>query len=634
VWRNVKRQYVYIKVHGCARKHVYLFSGSTTVIQKMLKVLAALLATAATAATVGIAAAAPVKVSGTMVTGGNVDVSQFAVAPGSVKRAIFVADRETNGLTELWSTPVTGGTTVKLSGTVTAGAAGVVSMKVSPDGNWVAFVTTKTASASQQLWLVANDGTAAAPAAVSGPLISTNSITDYQWSANSLRIVFRAARDVAGQIELFSKPLSGAVIDLSTLPAIDRSVTSMQISPDSSRVVFVADRDVNDVDELYSVPITGGTVTKLSGATIATANVFTAFLISANSSRVVFLADRTTDNLFELFSNSLDGATGLVKLSGTLLGTGGVSNFRVTPDGARVVYRATQDTAGVAEIYGASATAAGTSIKLSGTLVSGGSITGSLELTANGERVVFLANKDNASLRELYSAPVNAANAVIKISEATSPDFAAFGFALCPNSACVLYSAFPVITGSPSKLIATTSTAPMIVDLTAPVGAIGGFASSIGPTTYTSFGLNITPDSRRALLADARNTPGKKELFSIPVNAAAPVAISGDSMAGAGVSGLSVSADSSVVLFSASKDTAGVSELYAVALDASGAILDIDGDGVVLPTTDGLMLTRWQLGIRGAALFGGITFSASATRTSVTAIEDHLRRLSETALGW
>jgi Tol biopolymer transport system component len=634
VWRNVKRQYVYIKVHGCARKHVYLFSGSITVIQKMLKVLAALLATAATAATVGIAAAAPVKVSGTMVTGGNVNVSQFAVAPGSVKRAIFLADRETNGLTELWSTPVTGGTTVKLSGTVTAGTTGVVSMRVSPDGNWVAFVTSTTASASQQLWLVANDGTAAAPVAVSGPLVATSNINDYQWSANSLRIVFTAARDVAGQIELFSKPLSGAVIDLSALPAIDRSVVSMQISPDSSRVVFVADRDVNDVNELYSVPITGGTVTKLSGATIATADVSTEFLISANSSRVVFLADRTTDNLFELFSNSLDGATGLVKLSGTLLGTGGVSNFRVTPDGARVVYRATQDTAGVAEIYGASATAAGTSIKLSGTLVSGGT-SGNFALTANGERVVFLANKDNASLRELYSAPVNAANAVIKISEATSPDFAAFGFALCPNSACVLYVAIPVIAGPPTRLMATTTSAPLIVDLTAPVGAISAsFSSFSTTTTYVAFGLNITPDSRRALLADARNTPGKKELFSIPMNAATPVAISGDSMAGAGVSGARVSADSSVVLFSATKDTATVLELYAATLADGVAILDIDGDGVVLPTTDGLMLTRWQLGIRGAALFGGITFSASATRTSVTAIEDHLRRLSETALGW
>ena len=47
-----------------------------------------------------------------------------------------------------------------------------------------------------------------------------------------------------------------------------------------------------------------------------------------------------------------------------------------------------------------------------------------------------------------------------------------------------------------------------------------------------------------------------------------------------------------------------------------------------------MMLMRWQLGIRGAALFGGITFPVGATRTTAVAIEDHLRRLSETPMGW
>ncbi len=113
------------------------------------------------------------------------------------------------------------------------------------------------------------------------------------------------------------------------------------------------------------------------------------------------------------------------------------------------------------------------------------------------------------------------------------------------------------------------------------------------------------------------------------------MAISGAIVAGGGaLSAPVVSADSSVVLFVADKDVDGVAELYAVAPDGGGAILDIDGDGAVLSTTDLLMLTRWQLGIRGTALFGGITFAGTATRTNVTAIEDHLRRLTETGLGW
>jgi len=108
-----------------------------------------------------------------MAVGGDVTSSGFAIAPGAPKRAIFMADRETNGLNELWSTRITGGTPVKLSGTIPAGSTGVNSLNVSPDGNWMSFVTAAPASGSQQLWRVANDGAAAAPVAVSGTLAGT-----------------------------------------------------------------------------------------------------------------------------------------------------------------------------------------------------------------------------------------------------------------------------------------------------------------------------------------------------------------------------------------------------------------------------------------------------------------------------
>lgn len=173
-------------------------------------------------------AASPIKISGTMVVGGNVYAIRLAIAPGTTKRAIFIADRETNGASELWSAPVTGGPLVRLSGFLPAGSSGVNSFKVSPDGNWVAYVTAAPASGSQQLFLAANDGVAATPVAVSGPLVGTGSINDFEWSPNSLRIVFRAARDVTGQIEVYSKPLVGAAINLSTLPANNRAVTAMQ----------------------------------------------------------------------------------------------------------------------------------------------------------------------------------------------------------------------------------------------------------------------------------------------------------------------------------------------------------------------------------------------------------------------
>lgn len=51
--------------------------------------------------------------------------------------------------------------------------------------------------------------------------------------------------------------------------------------------------------------------------------------------------------------------------------------------------------------------------------------------------------------------------------------------------------------------------------------------------------------------------------------------------------------------------------------------MDIDGDGVVNPATDGLLLTRISLGIKGSAALAG-ALGASATRTTWTQVRDYL----------
>lgn len=51
---------------------------------------------------------------------------------------------------------------------------------------------------------------------------------------------------------------------------------------------------------------------------------------------------------------------------------------------------------------------------------------------------------------------------------------------------------------------------------------------------------------------------------------------------------------------------------------------DIDGDNQVFATTDGLILTRVALGIRGAAVVGGISFPAAASRNTWPQIRDYL----------
>ena len=57
---------------------------------------------------------------------------------------------------------------------------------------------------------------------------------------------------------------------------------------------------------------------------------------------------------------------------------------------------------------------------------------------------------------------------------------------------------------------------------------------------------------------------------------------------------------------------------------AQQCALDIDGDGRMLATVDGLIATRLMLGIRGPAVIAGITFPTNATRSNWPAIQRYL----------
>ena len=58
--------------------------------------------------------------------------------------------------------------------------------------------------------------------------------------------------------------------------------------------------------------------------------------------------------------------------------------------------------------------------------------------------------------------------------------------------------------------------------------------------------------------------------------------------------------------------------------DARNCSMDIDGDGLVLATTDSLIHARVALGITGPAVMGGITFAPHATRNTWPLIRDYL----------
>ncbi len=215
-----------------------------------------------------------VKLSATLTNGGDVD--DFLMSPDG-STIVYAADQDTDGVVELYSVPVAGGTVTKLNGTLVSG------------GN----VSNSTSF---------------------GPSISPD----------SSRVVYPADQDTNDQNELYSVPIGGVTaIKLTTIPAFVNA--DFLISPDSSTVVYRAVQQSGDGFELFSVPVGGGPVTELSGDNASGSGgvAFDNFRLTPDGDTVLYLADQQTTGVIELYSVPTCGGR-VTKLSGEMAGSEGV----------------------------------------------------------------------------------------------------------------------------------------------------------------------------------------------------------------------------------------------------------------------------------------------------------------------
>src|SRR5262249_40728650 len=199
----------------------------------------------------------------------------------------------------------------------------------------------------------------------------------FEISPDSSRVVFLAGP--YGHTDLYSVPLYARGQKLRPSDRSDEPVklnpplvaggsvggsfetTLILISPDSTRVVYLADQEVDGRVELYSVPIAGGPAVKLNGALVNGGNVLhpscrRPAAITPDGTRVVYLPDQQVDERFELFSVPITGGTA-IRLNGNLVAGGDVQPlsftepFALSADGARVVYVADQEVDERVELY-------------------------------------------------------------------------------------------------------------------------------------------------------------------------------------------------------------------------------------------------------------------------------------------
>jgi hypothetical protein len=342
-----------------------------------------------------------VKISGSLVSGGDVNNIAgscngcYAATSQGGGTLVFQADKDLDGVFELYATSFTGGTITKLHASY-GGSEDASSLRLNPNGSRVVFRTNQDVDTDLELYSVNLDGSGLSQ--VNATLVANGDVDQYALSADNTTVVYTADQTTDGVSELFSAPISGGSSATKISGAISGSedVQDFRISPTSTRVVFRADQDTDGKNELFTTPIGSAGSSKLepSGGLPADADVTSNYAISPDGNRVLFLADKTfpLDDAEQLFSAPIDDSAAAVELSTISAATREVSDFRISPNSVHVIWRADQDADNDFELY-LKPIAGGAQVQLNGTLPVNGDVTSDFGFTGDSARIVYLSDE-------------------------------------------------------------------------------------------------------------------------------------------------------------------------------------------------------------------------------------------------
>jgi Tol biopolymer transport system component len=533
------------------------------------------------------------KLSGTPMAG---KVSAFRVSPNGT-RAVFIADKDTVNIPELYSVPVDGSSApVKISAGLTfaAGKAGVSSFQISPDSARVVFLADPaTTSGVNEIFSAPTDGSSAPVklnAAAAAP------VTGFGITPNSAWAVFFGVdtSTASGAVELYRAAIGTAAsaVQISDVgqgnPAGD--VLAASFSPDSTRAVYAGDGLTDNVYQLYSVQIAAagpGSDVQLSAA-LGSVGILR---ISADSSRVVYTSDATVLGREEIFSIPIGGGT-LIQLNPAMAGDG-VTALEINPAGTRVSYLADQTTAGVNEVYSAQMLVASSGTRLNTPMVSP-QYTDTLNIGPDGTTVLYEADQATPGTYELFRVPIDGSAGPLILHDLAAPDdvgyFQGFGTPIVGKRAV-----YPVF-GASVNLFSVP------FDGSAPFVQINP-ALAAGDQLFDAF---LPTGLKRLMAYGAGPSSGSvtRKVVSAPIRANLPVEQVNVTATGtSGVLGYEISPDEKYAVYLQDQDTSGKPELYSSDLDS-------DSDTVInAADTCPFIANQGQ---------GAVVFPATVTTTNAT----------------
>lgn len=463
----------------------------------------------------------------------------------------------------------------------------------------VFFIAEKNVLGVKELFVVDTSGDVRN---LSGPLVAGGNVRFMRVSWDGQWIAFTADKEQDEVLELYIAPVSGgAPVKVSGSLVAGGDVFFVPVwAPDSSRILYLADAEVDEQFDLYTALPTGGTPARLTTPMVAGGDVpIFGYGWALGSSRVVYVADQGVDGRNEAYSVPAAGGAAL-NLSQSISLTARAVDMAVSWDGETVALSASADGIVAPQLHAVPA-GGGAPVTLSGNLPGG--VRNTPAWAYDSTKIAFLEGND------LYTVNANGSNRVrVSIDSPVLPgafwwtaESAFVAYHSSFNGEWRNYTAVPGVAGSEVEV---NGPIPLGEDVGGILGAPsgprlvytkGGGAKALFATTCgvagggvqisgsPGWGVNVqmilwSPDSSRIAYSADEDVDGYQELYVVPETGGARVKVSGTLLESGILSG-QWSADGSRLYFVACKDSPGTQELY-VTGPAGGPINKLSGSMV------------------------------------------------------